>query len=180
MKNTLISAIAALALAAPFAPSASAQPDYRDQQQQGQYQGARDGDQSRGDNRARGDDQGRDNNWNNGQGRHRGRHHAWRDNRRDARWDDAQHNGYYSYNQWHYGPPRQMSRNVTLGYRPWARGQRLGYYGDRYSEVDYRRENLRQPRRGYHWVRDNDGDFLLAAIATGVILQVVLNNSRYN
>ena len=121
------------------------------------------------------------NNWNNGQGRdHRGRRHAWRDNRRDARWDDAQHNGYYSYNTWHYGPPRQMSRNVTLGYRPWTRGQRLGYYGDRYSEVDYRRENLRAPRRGYHWVRDNDGDFLLAAIATGVILQVVLSNNRYN
>src|SRR6476646_6905006 len=113
MKNTLISAIAVLALAAPLAPSASAQPDYRDPQQQGQYQGARDGDQPRGDNRPRGDDQGRDNKWNNGQGRHRGRHHAWRDNRRDARWDDAQHNGYYSYNQWHYGPPRQMSRNVT-------------------------------------------------------------------
>ena len=179
MKNTLISAIATLALAAPFAPAASAQGAYQGQQQQGQYQTSRDRDQSRNDNRARGDDQRQDNNWNNGQGRdHRGRRHAWRDNRRDARWDDAQHNGYYRYNQWHYGPPPQMGRNVTLGYRPWARGQRLGYYANRYSEVDYRRENLREPRRGYHWVRDNDGDFLLAAIATGVILQVVVNSGR--
>jgi Ni/Co efflux regulator RcnB len=173
MKKTVITAIAAFALAAPFAPLASAQPDYRGQQQD-QYQGGRDGDHARGDDRAR-----TDNDWNNGRGRdHRGRRHAWRDNRHDARWDDAQHNGYYSYNQWHYGPPRYMSRNVTLGYRPWARGQRLGYYGDRYAEVDYRRENLRAPRRGYHWVRDNDGDFLLAAIATGIILQVVLNSGR--
>jgi Ni/Co efflux regulator RcnB len=165
MNKTIITALAVFALAAPFA---AAQPDHQPQQQ-GQYDGQR-SDQSRGD---RGHDQANDRG---------GRHHrrqAWRDTNRDARWDDSQHNGYYANNQWHYGPPPQSMagrRNVTLGYHPWARGQRLGYYNSRYSEVDYRRENLRQPRRGYHWVRDNEGDFLLAVIATGVITQIVLNN----
>jgi len=69
-------------------------------------------------------------------------------------------------------------RHVFCGYRPWARGQRLGYCANRYQEVDYRRENLRQPRRGYHWVRNDGGDFLLAAIATGLIAQVIINSNR--
>ena len=187
MKKALISAVAAFAMAAPFAPPASAAPG--DQVQLAQYQGqngdqTHNGDRGRGDDRARGDnqdhrnDQANDNNGNQwGRDRH-GRRHAWRDTRHDARWDDSRHNGYYAYNQWHYGPPPRMNRNISLGYRPWARGQRLGYYGNRYQEVDYRSYNLRSPRHGYHWVRDNDGDFLLAAIATGVILQVVLNSGR--
>lgn len=173
MKKTLITAAAAFALAAPFA---LAQPDYRDQQQQGQYEGPRDSRDGQ-DARERRDQQARDGH---GDGRdHRGRRQNWRDTRQDARWDEDRHNGYYSSGRWHYGPPPQAmnGRHVQYGYRHWSRGQRLGYYRDRYQEVDYRSERgLRRPPRGYHWVRDNDGDYLLAGIATGVILSVILSN----
>jgi Ni/Co efflux regulator RcnB len=112
---------------------------------------------------------------------HRDGRHAWRDQRADARWDESQHNGYYDHSRWHYGPPPSDSygrAGFSLGYHPWARGQRLGYYGDRYQEVDYRSEHLRRPHRGYHWVRDDRGDYLLAAIAGGVIADVIFNSNR--
>ncbi|GAA0689998.1 RcnB family protein [Dyella marensis] len=60
-------------------------------------------------------------------------------------------------------------------YRPhhrWARGER--YYGPVYVVNDYRYYRLRPPPYGYHWVRD-DGGYLLVAIGTGIILDMVLN-----
>jgi Ni/Co efflux regulator RcnB len=107
----------------------------------------------------------------------RDRNQRWRDGRSEARWDDSRHNGYYVDNRWNYGPPPQGTRGVVYGYQPWQRGQRLGYYQSRYQEVDYRsNRGLRAPPRGHHWVRNDSGDYLLAAIATGVILQVILNS----
>lgn len=110
------------------------------------------------------------------------RRQHWRDARQDARWDDRRHNGYYRDNQWTFGPPpegRYGRSDVVYGYQPWQRGQRLGYYQGRYQEVDYRTDRrLHQPPRGYHWVRNDSGDLLLAAIAGGLIAQVVLNGSR--
>jgi Ni/Co efflux regulator RcnB len=59
-------------------------------------------------------------------------------------------------------------------YKHWRRGERLGGY--RYVVVEPYRYHLRPAPRGYRWVRaDDGGDFLLAAIATGVILDVVLH-----
>lgn len=108
----------------------------------------------------------------------RDRRQSWRD-RNDARWDDARHNGYYRNNQWTYGQPAPGMTNVTLGYQPWQRGQRLGYYNGRYAEVDYRSNaSLRAPPRGYHWVRNDSGDYLLAALAGGLIAEVILNSNR--
>jgi Ni/Co efflux regulator RcnB len=106
---------------------------------------------------------------------------SWRDDRSDAHWDDAQHNGYFQNNVWRRGPPpaaRAGQPGITLGYQPWARGQRLGYYRTRYEVVDYRTLNRRHPRRGYHWVRDERGDDLLVAIASGVIADIIINNAR--
>jgi len=105
---------------------------------------------------------------------------SWRDDRAEARWDDARHNGYYRNNQWRFGPPpRGHATNVTYGYQPWRRGERLGYYNGRYAEVDYRtNQHLRAPPRGHHWVRDDGGDYLLAAIAGGLIAEVILNSTR--
>jgi len=55
--------------------------------------------------------------------------------------------------------------------RRWARGQHLpGAY--RGHAVDYRRHQLRRPPRGYHWVQVDD-DYVLSAIATGLILDVI-------
>lgn len=112
--------------------------------------------------------------------------HACVTNFRRARCDESRHNGYYDNGRWYCGPPpsdrynndRYGRNRITLGYRPWARGQRLGYYQGRYAEVDYRERNLRRPTRGYHWVRNDSGDYLLAAIAGGLIAQVILNSGR--
>ncbi|MES1198588.1 MAG: RcnB family protein [Pseudomonadota bacterium] len=161
MKRILISAVAAIALSASFAPLAIAQPNYQGQQAQ---QGPQHQDQA-----SQGGDV------------HRDHRHAWRDTRANAQWDDSQHNGYYDNNRWHFGPPPanyQGRQGFALGYHPWARGQRLGYYNARYTEVDYRTAHLRQPSRGYHWVRDDQGDYLLAAVASGIIASVILNSDR--
>ncbi len=58
----------------------------------------------------------------------------------------------------------------------WARGERLpkAYYAQTYVVVNYQERGWRQPPRGYHWVRVND-DVVLAAIETGVVLDVVFN-----
>jgi Ni/Co efflux regulator RcnB len=65
------------------------------------------------------------------------------------------------------------------GPRDWHRGDRLpSDYRDRqYVVDDYRGYGLRQPPRGYRWVGVN-GDYVLAAIATGVIAQIVLSNGH--
>jgi Ni/Co efflux regulator RcnB len=40
---------------------------------------------------------------------------------------------------------------------------------------DWRGHRLRQPPRGYHWVQTG-GDYVLAAIATGVITDLIINS----
>ena len=40
--------------------------------------------------------------------------------------------------------------------------------------VDYRAHHLRRPPRGYEW-REVNGQYVLAAVATGVILSIILN-----
>ena len=189
MKNLLLTAAAGLALVSPLAAPAFAQgPDRRgEQSRQGDDRRT---DDRRDDNRRSDDRQGqyRDSNHESRADearrsdrrdrRERGR--DWRDDRREARFDDSLHNGYYSGGRWYYGPPSHArARNATYGYRPWRRGQHLGYYNTRYVEVDHREHRLRAPPRGYHWVRNNDGDMLLAAIVGGLIAQVILSDGRY-
>jgi Ni/Co efflux regulator RcnB len=170
MKRTLLAATAAALLLAPF--TALAAPPYGERQPQTQVQtqiGDRNNDARRDDARR---DDGR---------RYSDSRHKWRDRRTESRWNESQHNGYYDNGRWAYGPPpsdRYGRPGFALGYHPWSRGQRLGYYNGRYQEVDYRSHRLRRPQRGYHWVQDDRGDYLLAALAGGLIAQVVLNNGR--
>jgi Ni/Co efflux regulator RcnB len=100
-----------------------------------------------------------------------------RDHRRYHRdWDDRHYNGYYYNNHWYYGPPPARWRDhARYDYRHWRRGDRLpSYYRSRYVVVhDYDRYHLRRPPRGYHYVRDDRGDYLLIGIATGVILGII-------
>ncbi|HMN45590.1 MAG TPA: RcnB family protein [Povalibacter sp.] len=97
------------------------------------------------------------------------RDHRHRDDRKDHRHDrhyDHRHEGRYKVVR--YAPPH--------GYRPhaWYRGARLpaAYYAPRYVVYDYGTYRLRPPPRGYHWVRV-DNDVVLAAITTGVVMQVI-------
>ena len=57
------------------------------------------------------------------------------------------------------------------------RGERLPieYRHRNYVVDDWRAHNLSAPPRGYHWVQTGS-DYVLVAIATGIILQLMLNN----
>ena len=59
----------------------------------------------------------------------------------------------------------------------WHKGDRIpdNYRDKRYEVSDWKAHNLRQPPSGYHWVNVN-GDYVLAAVATGVIADLLLNN----
>ncbi|HWA22059.1 MAG TPA: RcnB family protein [Caulobacterales bacterium] len=103
-----------------------------------------------------------------------------RDDRRDerSRWDSRRDNGYTYNNRWYYGAPPAAyygRPGFQPGYRAWRRGDRLppNY---RYEVVDYRTYHYAPPPRGYHYVRDDRGDVILAAIATGIIASVILNH----
>jgi Ni/Co efflux regulator RcnB len=57
------------------------------------------------------------------------------------------------------------------------RGQRLPerYRNHQYVVNNYREHNLRPPPRGYHWVQTG-GDYVLAAVATGIIADLIINH----
>jgi Ni/Co efflux regulator RcnB len=91
-------------------------------------------------------------------------------NDRNDRNDHYRGNNYGQSNQAYYG-----ARND--GYRhEMRRGERLPdqYRGSRYVVNDWRGRHLSAPPRGYQWVQANN-DYVLAAIATGLIAQVLLN-----
>ncbi len=55
-------------------------------------------------------------------------------------------------------------------------GGRIDHRERRYREVDYRDHRLKEPPRGYHYVRDgNTGEIVLAAIVGGLITALILN-----
>ncbi len=62
------------------------------------------------------------------------------------------------------------------GHGRYARGQR--WRGDGIYLSDYRRYGYRAPPRGYRYYRSNDGDVVLAAVATGIIASVIASNNR--
>ena len=173
MKRLLLASAAVLFLSGSITAPALAQ--------QGNYNGQHDNrdrghDQDHDQGHDQGRDQGRDNHAG-PQSRHNSRT-AWRDDRHDARFDTRDHNGYYIGNRWHAGPPPARAyhkRGFALGYKPWQRGDHLGYYSNRYTVVDYRSHHLNPPPRGYHWVQDDQGDYILAAIAGGLIASVIFN-----
>ena len=69
----------------------------------------------------------------------------------------------------YYRPHRYYSHR-------WIRGERLpaAYYARPYVVEDYDGWGLRVPPRGYRWVRV-DGDAVLAAVATGLVLDTVFH-----
>jgi Ni/Co efflux regulator RcnB len=73
---------------------------------------------------------------------------------------------------------RQAQRDHERGAGPdhsFHRGERLPtvYRSRQYVVDDWRGHGLRSPPRGYHWVQTG-GDYVLVAIATGVILELLL------
>jgi len=102
-------------------------------------------------------------------------HDGWRDRpewREHAEWHDRRDH------DWNEGSYRREDYRPSWGYREhdWRRGERLpdAYYAPTYVVGNYGAYGLREPPYGCHWIRVN-GDVVLAAIATGVVLDVVYN-----
>jgi Ni/Co efflux regulator RcnB len=76
-----------------------------------------------------------------------------------------------AHGQMHGGPPPQ---NETMGGRQWHSGDH--YTGGRTYVSDYGRYHLRPPPSGYQWVQDG-GQFVLIAVASGIIADVILNSA---
>ena len=75
---------------------------------------------------------------------------------------------------------RRDDPSVRFGNPRWSRGDRLPnqYRQSQYVANDWRQHGLRQPPRGYRWVRTDNNDYFLAAIATGIIAEVAYRNDR--
>jgi Ni/Co efflux regulator RcnB len=95
-----------------------------------------------------------------GHGHGHGNDHGYSDRGNDRGWDDhdrGRHEGWY---------------------KPYRRGERIDvvYLQPRYYVPDYRVYHLAPPPPGHRWIRYPDGRFLLVAIATGVITDILLNH----
>jgi Ni/Co efflux regulator RcnB len=79
--------------------------------------------------------------------------------------------------QYRPGGPQMESHRGAGPDRRWHRGSRVPpqYRTRHYVVDDWRGHHLSAPPRGYHWVQ-NGSDYLLVAIATGVIAQLILNH----
>jgi Ni/Co efflux regulator RcnB len=72
--------------------------------------------------------------------------------------DDQQHQQYVRHNEWKKG--------YHMNHDDWNRGE----------HIDYRTYHLRQPPSGYEW-REIDGNYVLAAVTTGIIASVIAANA---
>ncbi|WP_064121445.1 RcnB family protein [Halotalea alkalilenta] len=72
------------------------------------------------------------------------------------------------------GGQNQAKRQGPSPHQDWQRGQAVPqqYRGGNYVVNDWRSRNLAPPPSGQHWLQVN-GDFVLAAIATGVIYSII-------
>ena len=106
-------------------------------------------------------------------GRHDNRYDHGRDDRgRDDRDHDDRDHDYRGYRQVHYTNWHDRGRHEGWYHRG---GYLPVEYRTRYVVTDWRGDRLREPPRGYQWVRSDNGDFLLVAITTGVIVDLLLN-----
>lgn len=63
----------------------------------------------------------------------------------------------------------------------WRQGQLYPHYRQRdYMISDYRSYNLPPPRHGYRYYRSDNGDVVMAAIATGLIGVIIANSLSDN
>lgn len=60
----------------------------------------------------------------------------------------------------------------------WHKGERVDvvYMQPRYYVEDYHVYHLAPPPPGHRWIRDPDGRFILVAVATGIIADILLNH----
>lgn len=95
---------------------------------------------------------------------------------KDHDWDDDHGHG-RGHN------PKDEGRHDNGQHRGWEkqayrRGDRLPdrYYERTYYVTDYERYHLRRPEPGYRYIRGDSGEIFLTAVATGLIVDIVLNH----
>jgi Ni/Co efflux regulator RcnB len=99
-------------------------------------------------------------------GDHRGNDRSDRRDHRDDRRDDRSYQGRDNQRWSGAGPDHNFQRGQRLPDR---------YRNNQYVVSNWREHRLRQPPRGYHWVQTG-GDYVLAAIATGLIADLIINH----
>jgi len=89
----------------------------------------------------------------------------------------GRHNQYRQHNQYgQYDHYRRDGQWAARSHR-FQRGEQVPYqYRQRqYYVNDWRSHQLYAPPHGYQWVQADDGDYLLMALATGLIVNLMLN-----
>ncbi|GAA4343189.1 RcnB family protein [Variovorax defluvii] len=107
-------------------------------------------------------------------GGHRDHARRWDDGPRHVQRFDRDHDR-RGWDRGHYQRDHHDSdRGHWDGHGHWRRGGQLPhhYRGDAYEVRDWRAYRLQAPPSGYHWVQA-DGNFVLAALATGLIAQII-------
>lgn len=190
--RAIVYSIAAAALA--FGSLAEAQErehrgrqDWQQQQQQGQQQQQPELRQSPERRDGRENRVGRDDR--NGQRDYAQRDYVQRDSgQRDrGQWQHHQQNnsGWDGNSGWHgnQARPQRDSRYAYSQYgqynqpRYWRGGYvPYEYRASRYYVNDWRSRQLSAPPYGYQWVQTDNGDYLLMALATGLIANLILNS----
>lgn len=157
--KTIVCAVMAITLATGGSAFAQNFGDRNDHQQR----------EGQGDNRDNRDNQGRSQDHRYSQDRQQD-HRDNRDNQ-GRQWDHRDNRDYGQANR-----DRQGERGAGPNHE-FHRGQRLPpeYRNRQYVVDDWRGHHLSAPPRGYHWVQTG-GDYVLVAISTGIILQLLLNN----
>lgn len=181
MKKTLslitlagsLALVAVTVTAAPFRqPAASSPQDSQDQQNQQDHHGKH----GQQDNRGRQQDQGRqDHQGRQNQDGQQGRH-GWQGGQQDHRAAYADHGQQDHYGGGDHGGGYHGMHDRGRHEGWYRRGGRMPaeYRGRQYEVTDWRADHLRQPPRGYRWVRSDNGDFLLVAVTTGIIASILL------
>ncbi|MFC5580926.1 RcnB family protein [Rhodanobacter terrae] len=160
MKKYLILLAGGLLCAATaVAASPSPQHDDRGQQDDQDWHGNH-GNQDKRDKHDHGD-RGRDRGWDD-----RGDHDRGHGRDREVRYDRDDDRGYYV----RHDRGRHEGWYKRGGYIP------VEYRDRRYVVEDWQTYHLRQPPYGYRYVRGDDGQFLLVAIASGVIADILLSH----
>jgi Ni/Co efflux regulator RcnB len=72
----------------------------------------------------------------------------------------------------------QWGQNYGATQHSYHNGDRIGQNDwNNSAPVDYRSHHLNRPPRGYEW-REHNGQYVLAAVATGVIMSVILDSGQ--
>jgi Ni/Co efflux regulator RcnB len=69
--------------------------------------------------------------------------------------------------------------HAYVRHNEWKKGARMNHDDwNRGEKVDYRQYHLNAPPRGYEW-REVDGNYVMAAVATGLIASVVVASAAH-